>query len=297
MENAEKTWRNRGCGGGTASSITVAQANARATTETRLRPTAADEPLPLDRAERVPDLAPVRPAEVDGGRGANERGDHRTRSAPSGSAAAPARAAHAVAALRPTRSVTSLVHLGEALGDRVPRVALDGDGARGGAQPLPQRLVLEQADDPSASAAGSPGGTSRPVSSVMTSLYPSMSDETTGHGARERPRQHHAEALHADRRRRQHLRPQQLAVRSSWLRKPSTSIPVLGDPVAREQQANGERIGADDAEPGTRAAVDLRPGVEQHPQALARVVATDEDDRVVAVCRGPPRAARARRSG
>ena len=40
IENAEKTCMNRGCGGGTASSITVAQANARATTETRLRPIA-----------------------------------------------------------------------------------------------------------------------------------------------------------------------------------------------------------------------------------------------------------------
>ena len=39
-ENAEKTWMNRGCGGGTASSITVAQAKARATTETRLSPIA-----------------------------------------------------------------------------------------------------------------------------------------------------------------------------------------------------------------------------------------------------------------
>ena len=75
------------------------------------------------------------------------------------------------------------------------------------------------------------------------------------------------------------------AVRSSWLRKPSTSMPVSGDTVAREQQANGQRVGADDAKPRARAAVDLGPGVEQHRQALARVVTADEDDRVLPVRR------------
>ena len=65
------------------------------------------EPLPLDRPERVPDLAPVRPAEVDGGGGARERGDDR----PDPHPAVPRQHAkepfHAVAALRPARSMTS----------------------------------------------------------------------------------------------------------------------------------------------------------------------------------------------
>ena len=55
--------------------------------------------------------------------------------------------------------------------------------------------------------------------------------------------------------------------------------------MAREQQAHGQRVGAHDAESRTRAAVDLGPGTQQDGQPLARIVTSDEDDRVLAVRR------------
>ena len=98
---------NRGCGGGTASSITVAQAKARATTESEIEADRDDEPLPLDRTERVADLAPVRPAEVDGGARGHQCGDDRTDPHPTVARQRAHEPPHAVTAGRPARSTTS----------------------------------------------------------------------------------------------------------------------------------------------------------------------------------------------
>ena len=72
--------------------------------------------------------------------------------------------------------------------------------------------------------------------------------------------------------------------------------PVLRHAVAREQEAYGERVGADDAEARARARVDRGPGTEQDGQTLARIVTADEDD-VLAVAGVRLRAGSARRSG
>ena len=58
--------------------------------------------------------------------------------------------------------------------------------------------------------------------------------------------------------------------------------PVLVEAQPRVQQPVLERVGADQAQPGAGPAADLRPGAQQHRQALARVVAADEDDVVLA---------------
>ena len=180
-ENAEKTWMNRGCGGGTASSITVAQANARATHRDEVEADRGGQPLPLDRPERVPDLAPVRPAEVDGGRSANERGHDRPDPHPAVPGQLAKEPLHARRRAPADALGDDLVHLARAARRSSPRRSAPRRRARAA---VPSRCRSGSSSSrlttPSASAAGSPGGTSRPVSSVMTSLYPSMSDETTG---------------------------------------------------------------------------------------------------------------------
>ena len=71
------------------------------------------------------------------------------------------------------------------------------------------------------------------------------------------------------------------AVSSSCDRKPRTSMPSSDDALTREQQPNGERIGADDPQPRARAAADLRPGAQQHLQTFPRLLAAGEDDPVL----------------
>ena len=71
---------------------------------------------------------------------------------------------------------------------------------------------------------------------------------------------------------------------SSVLREEADDVdPLVGDVEAREEEPDGERIGARDDEAGARPAADLGPGAEQHLQALARLMAAGEDDRVLAL--------------
>ena len=73
------------------------------------------------------------------------------------------------------------------------------------------------------------------------------------------------------------------SVRSSWLRKPSD---VDARRRGRAARASSSRTGSGSAptsaQPRAGAPVDLRPGAQQHRQPLARVVAADEDDAVLA---------------
>ena len=55
-----------------------------------------------------------------------------------------------------------------------------------------------------------------------------------------------------------------------------------GTRVAREHEPDGERVGADDPQPGAGPPADLRPGAQQHRHPLARLVPADEDDAVLA---------------
>ena len=45
-----------------------------------------------------------------------------------------------------------------------------------------------------------------------------------------------------------------------------------------QQKAHGKRVGAHQAQPGARAAVNLGPAAQEHRQALARLVPAEEDD-------------------
>jgi hypothetical protein len=72
-----------------------------------VEPDRHDEPLPLDRPERVADLAPVRPAEVDRSARRNERADNRTDPHPTVPRQGAQESPHAVTAGRPARSTTS----------------------------------------------------------------------------------------------------------------------------------------------------------------------------------------------
>ena len=73
---------------------------------------------------------------------------------------------------------------------------------------------------------------------------------------------------------------------SSLLREEAEDVdPVVRDPVPREHEPHRERVGADEPQPRARPPVDVGPRAEQHGHPLARVVAADEDDRVLAVRR------------
>ncbi len=65
------------------------------------------QPFPLDRTERVSDLAPVGAAPVDGGGGAHERGHDGSDPHPRVAGQPVQEPPHAVAALRPAPSVTT----------------------------------------------------------------------------------------------------------------------------------------------------------------------------------------------
>ena len=120
------------------------------------------------------------------------------------------------------------------------------------------------------------------MSGVITSRYPSMSDATTGVAqANARvstmpklsPPSDGATSAFAER---------SSAVRSSCERKPRMSIPSSETCVREQQQPNGERVGSGDPQARAGAAPDLGPRLEQHAQALARLVAPGEQDPVLA---------------
>ena len=72
------------------------------------------------------------------------------------------------------------------------------------------------------------------------------------------------------------------AVSASWREEAEHVDAVVGDAEPREEQADGERIGPDDAQPSPGSPADLGPSAEQHLQALARLLPADEDDLLLA---------------
>src|SRR5438477_35064 len=90
--------------------------------------------------------------------------------------------------------------------------------------------------------------------------------------ARERARQHHAEALAAERGRDERLRGEKLGREGVLVEEAEHVDPVLGDVLTRQQEPDGERVGADDAQPRARPFPNRRPRAEQDLETLARLL-------------------------
>jgi hypothetical protein len=103
-----------------------------------------------------------------------------------------------------------------------------------------------------------------------------------GSGARERPRQHHAEALLPERRRDERLRGEQRVGQLLLAQEAEDVDPVVGDAQAGEQEAHGERVRARDPEAEAGAPPDLGPGAEEDVEPLARLLAAGEHDAMLA---------------
>src|SRR5262249_56823731 len=93
---------------------------------------------------------------------------------------------------------------------------------------------------------------------------------------------HHPETLHPHRGRDENLRRRQLVGQLDLREEPEHVDAVVRAAHSRLEEADGERIGADDAQARARLPPDLGPGPEQHAKTLAGVVAADEDDAVLA---------------
>ena len=135
----------------------------------------------------------------------------------------------------------------------------------------------------SASAAGSSGGTITPRLGRHHVAVPVDVRGDDRRRARECAREHHAEALAAERRRDERLCRQQLGRQVVLAQEAEDVDPVVGA-RARARAAGARRAGR---RPTTRsrcarAAADLGPRAQQHRQPLAAVVAADEDDAVLA---------------
>ena len=133
----------------------------------------------------------------------------------------------------------------------------------------------------STSAEGSSGGT---VTERLRRRHLAVAGDVRrddGKGAREGPRQHHAEALAAERRRDQRLRPREQA-RQLLLRQEAEDVDArVRDPQPGEEQPDGEWIGAADLEPSARSRVDRGPGAQEDLEPLAGLLPAGEGDRVL----------------
>ena len=99
--------------------------------------------------------------------------------------------------------------------------------------------------------------------------------------ARERARQHHPEALAAERRREERLGRAQEVGERVLREEPDDLDPGVGHAEPGQQEPHGERVGARHDEPRAGAPVDLRPRAEKHVEPLARLVPPREDDGVL----------------
>ena len=184
------------------------------------------------------------------------------------------------------RAESRLVDPDEPPGDVVPRVVLDrelpGRRAERDAAAARPRGARRSA---SASAAGSPGGTATDVSGVITSRYPVMSDATTGVAhAKARvstmpklsPPSEGATSAFAE---------ASSAVRSAWLRKPSTSIPSSG--TRRRDRRSRTASGS---APAIRSRAPVRRRISGQARSrtcepLARLLPAGEDDVMLTAAR------------
>src|SRR5206468_11721406 len=170
----------------------------------------------------------------------------------------------------------SFVDLGPPLCHPLPAIALLRERPRRATVLRPRGLVLEQRDD----TLGQRLGIARRYESAgLRFHHAAIAGDVRGDNrrrAREAAREDHPEALAAERRRDEGLRPKQL-LRQLVLGEEAADVDSLvGDAQPREEQTDGKRVGADHAQPRPGASPDLRPRTKQELEPLARLMAIDE---------------------
>ncbi len=101
--------------------------------------------------------------------------------------------------------------------------------------------------------------------------------------AREGAREHHPEALLADRRRDESLRAEERPRQLVLAQEADDVDPLVRHAKPREQEPYRERIGAGDGQPQPGTPMDVRPGPKQNLQPLPRLLPAREDDSVLAI--------------
>ena len=261
-------------------SITVRHATARTSTESEVERDRERRPSSSRRSRTRP-----RPRPSSARATRSERRARRARRATSADAhpaAASERDPHAAAAGTRVVAGDQLVDPGEPRRDPVPGVALARELARGRPERAAAASSSSSAITACASASGSPGGTGRPVSRRHHLAVAGDVGGDRRRRARERAREHHPEALAAERGRDERLRAEQLLGQLVLREEAEHVDPARRTPSRDCEQRDGERVGADEAQPRAGRAVDLRPGAQQHVQALPRLLPADEDDAVLA---------------
>ena len=138
---------------------------------------------------------------------------------------------------------------------------------------------------PRDTAATSPGGTSTRARLVGNRRIALDVGCDRGRRGREGAREHHPEALAPQSRSGQQARRLELGAQVV-LRQPAEEIdPVKREPLPAREPAHGQRVGADDAKARLGLSPHLRPRAQKDLQALAPLVAADEDDVAVSPTR------------
>ncbi len=243
-----------------------------------------DDPAPDDDLERVEDASPVRPAPPDD----DEREDERRES---DEALGPARPPHAQHGLHAARASATAIPVTLAYTSS-SRFAIAGHAycsTASDARRVAQRRAPRLVGDERAYGVGERARVvRRHGDGGLVGQHLAIAGNVRGDGrepARERPREHHAEALLTDRRRDERLRAEQ-GPRQLVLAEEADDVdPVVRDAKAREQKAHGKRVGAGDRQPQARSPMDVGPGAEKNLQPLARLLPPGEHDAVLASTR------------
>ena len=185
----------------------------------------------------------------------------------------------------PTRMPVTLEYIPfEPLRDRRPRVPLDGEVARRLAHRTRRGSSVDERDDrvdERLRIVGRDGDRRLRRQHLAIARDVGRDDrQRAGEGAG----QHHAEALLPIDGATSAFARSSVSVSSSWLRKPTTSIPSseTRSRVSSSRTASGSAPATVSRSPGARA--DLGPRAEQHLQPLSRLLTAREDDR----CSRPP---------
>ena len=212
-----------------------------------------DDPAPDDDLERIEDASPLGPAPPEDVEREDERDDSDSGLRPARPPHAPARAS-CRASLRDARSRSRR--------RRPPRAASRSRAtrsarrrARAPLHPCAARRGSSStsAHTASASACGSSGGDGDGGLGRQHLAVAGNVRRDRRERARERAREHHAEALLADRRRDERLRAEQ-RLRQLVLAEEADDVdPVVRDAKAREHESDGERVGAGDRQPQARS--------------------------------------------
>ena len=257
---------------------TSRQAIARTTTDARLRPNADDDPAPVDEVEGVVDGVPVGPAPPEST--TDERNGARDRPLPEPRDPA---SRHAATAPPQPGARRPLVDAAQPPRDVRPGIALDARAA------APRRRALRGAArrqaarrPPRRAPRGRPGGTATDVSARHHVAVPRDVGSDDRQRARERAREHHPEALAAERRRHERLGRRELRrqlVLAAGSRARRSRRPDTRRRVSSSRTASGSAPQIRSR--GSCARVDLRPRAQEHLQPLSRLLAAGEDDRVL----------------